>query len=566
MLWNLYIENIAVAKQLDLQFDDGFTVITGQTGAGKSIIIDSLLLICGAKTDRELIRSGEDRATVSAIFRCSKAEIDRIESLGYHADENGEIEIMRQIGADGRSSVKINRRAAPLSVLRELSDILIEIQTQNERNSFADKNTYIPLLDSFAENGSERDAYSEIYANLTAVRRELGELKDAMSQREAILDILRYQKKEIDSAKLTSDDEEERLIKLRTKLKSIERVSKYSGIVSKALAYSEKGVTAAYLLEKAEASLLQISDIVADAEEMAAKLANYRYDIIDIAERVQDAVGVDGITNPEEKLTQIESRLSQLDKLKRKYGSDISEIKKKKAEISEKIANLEDGDLRISELERKEAELLKEAEIAAEKLSQKRRIAADKLSFEIVNSLRFLDMPKVRFKILVTQRRNENGNIIFKSDGYDDIDCLISVNSGEDMQSIGKVSSGGELSRVTLAIKTVLADKNDSATIVFDEIDTGVSGGTAEKIGIMLERLSKNAQIISITHSPQIASIAKHHLLVTKKEENERTESSVSEIHGDDRIAEIARIIGGISITEKQTDAAREMLVKYNNK
>ncbi len=565
MLWNLYIENIAVAKQLDIQLDEGFSVITGKTGAGKSIIIDSILLLCGAKNARELIRSGEERATVSGIFRCSESQQKRLAEIGYSADENGEIQLTRQISADGRSTVKINRRTAPLSALRDISSVLIETQTQSERNSLEDSSSYLPLLDLFSDSVAEREVYLESYRRLTSVREEIRELKAAMAERETMLDVLRYQKKEIDSARLTADDEEERLLKLRAKLKGAEKVSKYSGIVSRALTYSEKGVTAVYLLEKAEAALTQLSDVIEDAEEMTARLANYRYDIIDIAERVRDAVDSDSLSNPEEKLTQIESRLSLLDRLKKKYGSDISEIKKKKAEITAKISALEEGDLRLSELEREEAKLISEAAQLAETVSQKRRLAADRLSADIVKSLRFLDMPKVRFKISVTSRKDASGGPVFRPDGCDEVDFLISVNTGEEMQSIGKVSSGGELSRITLAIKTVLADKNAAGTVIFDEIDTGVSGGTAERIGIMLDKLANNAQIISVTHSPQIASIAKHHLLVTKNEQNERTESTISEISGNERIEEIARIIGGISVTEKQLDAAREMLLKYDN-
>jgi DNA repair protein RecN (Recombination protein N) len=565
MLWNLYIENIAVAKQLEIQFEDGFSVITGKTGAGKSIILDSILLLCGAKNARELIRSGEERASVSGIFRPSESAQRKLSDLGYPADENGEIQIVRQITSDGRSAVKINRKPAPLSVLREISEALLEIQTQSERSSLEDKSTYLPLLDTFSENEAELAAYREKYDTLTATLEETKELKAAMTERETMLDVLRYQKKEIDSAKLTADDEEEKLLKLRTKLKSIERVSKYSSLVTRALASSEKGATAAYLLEKAEAALMQLSDVVEDAEEMAAKLANYRYEIIDIAERVSDAMDTDGIANPEEKLTQIESRLSQIDRLKKKYGNTISEIKQKKQEIADKIAALEEGDVRLDELKRKLQRITAEAADAARKISEKRVSAADKLSAEIVKNLKFLDMPKDRFKISVTPRRDAAGEPVFRADGYDDVDFLISVNSGEDIQSISKVSSGGELSRITLAIKTVLADRNGAGTLIFDEIDTGVSGGTAERIGIMLEKLSHSAQIISITHSPQIASIAKHHLLVTKNEANERTESTVSEIFAEERIAEIARIIGGISITEKQNAAAREMLVKYDN-
>ncbi len=566
MLWNLYIENIAVAKQLEIAFREGFTVITGQTGAGKSIIIDSLLLLCGAKNGRELIRSGEKRAQVSAIFTDVERYSTALEAFGCPPDENGEIELSRTLSTDGRGSAKINRKTVPLSLLKEVSELLIGIQTQDERSDFAEKSTYPVLLDAFADNETERAEYTERYAELTNVREEITALKEAMSQREMMLDILHYQKKEIEAAKLTADDEEERLIRLRTKLKSLERVSKYAGIVNKALATSEKGATAAYLLERAEAALSQLSDVVEGAEEMVSKLAGFRYEILDIAERVHDAVHDEDLENPAEKLTQVESRLSLLEKLEKKYGATIPEIKAKKAEITAKIADLEEGDLKLTELERKLDEKIALCAESAEKIRAKRKIAAENLAKEVISSLQFLDMPKVRFRIAVTPQRDAAGAYIFRPDGADDVDFLISVNVGEEMQSLGKVSSGGELSRITLAVKTALAGKNDAGTLVFDEIDTGVSGGTSERIGIMLNRLAESVQIISVTHSPQIASIAGCHLFIQKKEADGRTESSVREITGDERVAEIARIIGGISVTEKQTAAAREMLSKNNNK
>lgn len=566
MLWNLYIENIAVAKQLEISFREGFTVITGQTGAGKSIIIDSLLLLCGAKNGRELIRSGESRAQVSAIFSGLEKYRDALETLGCPPDENGEIQISRTLSADGRGNAKINRKTVPLSLLKEVSELLMGIQTQNERSDFADKSTYAALLDTFADNEAERAEYGERYAELTAVREEIAVLKEAMTQREMMLDILRYQKKEIESAKLTADDEEERLIRLRTKLKSLERVSKYAGVVNKALANSEKGATAAYLIERAETALSQLSDVVEGAEEMVAKLAGFRYEIIDIAERVHDAVNDEDLENPAEKLTQVESRLSLLEKLEKKYGATIPEIKAKKAEITAKISDLEEGDIKLTELERKLEEKIVLCAESAEKINAKRKTAAEGLSREVIASLQFLDMPKVCFRIAVTPQRDAAGVYVFRPDGADDVDFLISVNVGEEMQSLGKVSSGGELSRITLAVKTALAGKNDAGTLIFDEIDTGVSGGTSERIGIMLNRLAESVQIISVTHSPQIASIAGCHMLIQKKESEGRTESSVREITGDERVAEIARIIGGISVTEKQTAAAREMLSKNNNK
>ncbi len=561
MLENLTIDNIAVAKHMDIAFRDGFTVITGRTGAGKSIVIDSLLLLCGAKNGRELLRTGEDRAQVSGIFSVPESARDRAAALGYPPDEDGVLELCRIISADGRSQAKINRRTAPLSALRELAPLLLNVQTQNERSDFADRSKYPALLDSFADDREEAGEYGRLYGEMAELKKKIAAHREAMTQRDMMLDILKYQKKEIDAARLSADDEEEKLQRTRAKLRSLEKVTKYTGIVIRALSESEKGATAAYLLERAENALSQLSGVVDGADEMVSRLRSYRYEIIDIAERVRDSLDEDAVGDPAEKLTQIEARLALIEKLERKYGATIAEVKAKRAEIAQKIAELEDGDFRFSQLEKELSEKEAEAAEAAERLREKRQSAAERLTGEIAESLRFLDMPKVRFRVTVTPLF-ENGSPVFRADGCDEVDFLISVNAGEEMGSLGRVSSGGELSRITLALKTALAKKNESATLIFDEIDTGVSGGTSERIGIMLNRLSENAQVISVTHSPQIASIAPCHLLIEKSERDGRTESAVREITGDERTAEIARIIGGIDVTEKQTEAAEEMLAK----
>ena len=563
MLSSLYIENIAVAKRLTVDFSSGFTVITGKTGAGKSIVIDSLLLLCGAKNARELIRSGEEKATVSAVFSVSDDERKTVAEYDVEPDENGEIEITRTVTSDGRSGAKINRRSVPLSLLKDVTPKLIAIQTQNERSEFADKSGYTAMLDSYADSDGLLDSYKSCYAELTSVRNRISELQKALRERDMMLDILKYQKKEIEAAKLSDDEEKEKLEKLRTKIRSLEKVSKCRTVVERALSSNEKGVTAAYLIERAETAISQLSDVLDGADEMAHKLESFRYEILDIAERVNDALDDGDIGNPDEKLTQIEKRLSLIEKLEKKYGTDIPGIKAKRDEIDAKISDLEDADFRLEELGKALLEAENKATEAAEKLSAKRREAGEKLAAEIIKSLVFLDMPKVRFHISVDPVK-EKGKYVFTPSGYDDVDFLISVNVGEDIGSLGKVSSGGELSRITLAVKTAFAGKSGAGCLVFDEIDTGVSGGTSEKIGKMLSSLGERTQVISVTHSPQIASIASHHLLIEKHESDGRTESAVREILGEERTSEIARIIGGVSVTEKQTAAAEEML--RNNK
>ncbi|MBQ7599144.1 MAG: DNA repair protein RecN [Clostridia bacterium] len=565
MLLNLYIENIAVAKKLDISFDSGFTVMTGKTGAGKSVIIDSMLLLCGAKAGRELIRTGEEKATVTGLFSCSKETSEALSRVlgdqGLEPDENGEIQLQRTISQDGRSTARLNGRSIPLALLRQAAPVLMEIQTQGERDEYADRQTYGPILDIYGGSEELLRKYGEKYAVYLSARSRRDELEQSLSEKEMMLDILRYQKKEIDQAKLSDENEEAKLDILRNKLRSAEKISKYTSVINRALLYSEKGSTATYLIERAEAALEQLCDVLENGEELLERLRNCRIEVGDIAETVCGALESDVRGDPSQKLEQVENRLAVIDRLKRKYGGSVGEIIKKRSDITKKISDLEDGDFRLAELNRELDQAEAEACAAAEEISAKRRESGSRFTEELIGSLRQLDMPKVRFRVSVEQPM-ENGHHVLHPDGYDDVDFLISVNTGEDLQSVGRVSSGGELSRITLAIKTALAGKNDSETIVFDEIDTGVSGGTSERIGMMLKALSKDLQIIAVTHSSQVASTADHHLLIEKREEDGRTESSVREIEGEDRIAEIARIIGGINVTEKQTAAAVEMLGK----
>ncbi len=557
MLKNLSITNVAVAKALDLEPDAGFTVLTGETGAGKSIIIDCLGLLCGGKGGREMIRTGEQKAVISGIFDSLSTEtLAVLEELGVTPDENGELEIQRTISADGKSGVKINRRPCPLSVLKEAGPYLIQIQTQDERTQLADKSAYTAMLDGYAQSEPLLTAYREVYARLKAKRQEITDLREAMRERTMLLDILKYQLQEIDSAKLNADDEEERLLKLRTKCKNAERVRKYSSLVYRTLEQNEKGLSAADLLERAEVALEQLSDVLDDAAEMAKQLENYRYEIIDIADRVHKILDDDELDNPENKLTNIESRLYTIDRLKKKYGATIPEIKEFRRVTAAKIDDMESGDMKLRELEKEEAAIMAEAAACAESLHECRVKAAEKLAENILDDLMFLEMPKVRFSVQVVKRLQKEDQ--FTADGWDDVDFLLSVNPGEAMQSLGKVASGGELSRVMLAMKASVSDQ--TGTVVFDEIDTGVSGSTSERIGILLKKLSEKSQVLAVTHSPQVAAQADTHIAIRKQVDGERAESSVHVLSHEERIEELARIIGGIDVTETQRKTAREML------
>ncbi len=559
MLKSLYIENIAVAKRLNIDFAEGFSVLTGETGAGKSIIIDSLAALAGAKMSRDMIRSGEAKATVSAVFGGLEGHSAVLAAAGIECDENGELAVTRTLTADGKNNVKVNMRTVPLATLREIGPVLVSINSQHDSQMLLDPGTLIEMLDAYSDNGALLEAYSAEYEKLTALKNEAMALRESVKDKTMMTDILKYQINEISSAKLSAPDEDERLERMRTKLKGIEQITKHSSLVYRALAQSDKA-SASYLIARAAQSVRQLGDVMEDAEELASRLDGYRYEIEDIAERVHDIVDSEDMENPEEKLDGIEKRLSLIDKLKKKYGATIPEILMFLAEAQRKLSDLESGDLRIAELEKEYAKQREAAMAIADKLSEARRAAAERLSAEVLDTLVFLDMPKVRFIIDITALRHDNKVKKLNSRGYDDVDFLLSANPGEPPQSISKVASGGELSRVMLALKSVMSRETGAGTVIFDEIDAGVSGATAEKIGVKLKEIATTTQVISVTHSPQIASLADTHYLIKKTVIDGRSESSVTELDDDGRVAEISRIIGGVDITEKQMDAAKEMI------
>ena len=558
MLKSLSIENVAVAKQIDVDFSDGYTVITGETGAGKSILVDCLGLLCGDKAGRDMVRTGENTATVIGIFEGLESVAEKLAELSIYSDENGELEIIRTISAEGKSSVKINRKPCPLSVLREAGQYLIHIQTQDERYALTAKNAYINILDDYADLTESLTEYQQIYSIYKAKQNEIDELTQSLRDKNMFLDILKYQVQEIDQAKLGSEDEEEKLLRLRTKCKNAERIRKYTNFVHRALLQNEKGNSVSDLLEKAGSAILQLSDVLEGADDLAKSLEDYRYEIINVAETVEASLDNDEVENPEKQLTIIETKLFNIDRLKKKYGSTIKEIKDFRENAAQKIKELESGDVRLEELEKEKEVLYDKCFAYAQQLHDIRVEAAKKLEAGVLNDLSFLEMPKVRFSIQVSKRPGTEDP--FLPTGFDDVDFLLSVNPGEALQSLGKVASGGEISRVMLAIKASVNEKTSAGTIVFDEIDTGVSGSTSERIGIMLQKLTSHSQVIAITHSPQVAALADTHLLIRKSIDGERAESRVLKLSDTERVEEIARIIGGISVTEKQMAAAKEML------
>jgi len=559
MLRALSIRNVAVAKSVNIEFAKGFTVLTGETGAGKSILIDSLELIAGGRTSKDMVRSGESFATVSAIFDVS-GRCDLPERLADVVDDNGEIEIIRRFTADGRSSAKLNGGSIPVTALRELSDYLLGISGQSDSRALADRNIHINLIDEYAENDALLAEYSGIYRKILDNRAELKRFKESIKEKSMMSDILKYQVKEIDSAKLTSESEVEKLERILKKARDADKLAKHINLIKRALSDGEKG-SAAYLVDRASTAFRQLTDIMDNADEIADKLDSIKYELIDFAETASDVLG-DDMDDPEKTINAAETRLRQIDRLKNKYGITVEEILRFRADAADKLDKLESGDLIIDELEREYKALSEKAGEIAGVLTDRRTAAGNELSEKVMSYLRELDMPKVRFYVRITPTSSENDG--FAALGRDDVTFMISANPGEPPVELAKAASGGEISRTMLSLKCALAVKHPADTYIFDEIDTGVSGATSEKMGRMLRELSDSAQVLCVTHSPQIASLAGVHLLIRKSEIDGRAESSVIELDRQGRIDEITRIIGGVEITDAQRIAAAEMLDSNN--
>lgn len=563
MLLSLHIENIAVVKCVDFDFSEGFMVLTGETGAGKSIIIDSINLLLGAKCDREIIRSGETTAMVSGLFgELSDITRGKLLELGVDPAEDGTLLIQRTMTLDGKNKITLNGRSINLALLKSITPNLVSIHGQSDTVSLANAKNHIEIIDLYAGNGELLEKYREAYSELDSIRREIGDIIEKTHESERLKEILEYQIKDIDSAGLHSGEEEE-LVDKKIKIKNSEKITKNSDFAFRALKGSEKG-SVSYLLDRSISALSQLADVVPSFEEYSERLRDMLYQVDDIAEEVY-AVLAEIDEDPTETLNKIESRLDKISRLKRKYGLTVDEVLAFRDRAFHDYEMLENSDALLKTLEAKERAAYKNALVLADQMHCIRAEAAKSLETKVKETLEFLDMPKVVFFATIRESYNGEDKILTR-DGSDSIEFYISANRGADAQPLNKIASGGELSRIMLALKSVIADKDSISTVIYDEIDTGVSGKTARKIGIKMLSLSKNAQIFSVTHSAQIASLGDVHFLISKSDVDGATQTSVRELDEEGRINELSRILGGIDITDSQRAAAIDMLqerIKY---
>ncbi len=550
MLESIHIENIALIKNLDIRLCDSFCAFTGETGAGKSIIIDSIGVLCGNKADKELIRSGEKSAVVEGIFSdIGVYALETCKEYGVFPDEDGVLHISRSIGTESKGSVRINGRTVPNSVLKQISPSLINIHGQHDNTELLNKESHKKLLDEYGELHNELNMYSETYAEYCELKKKLDAMVIDEGEKLRNIEMLRFQINDISCLKLR-EGEEEKLIEEKKRLLNLEKLSRNTAVVTSSL-YGG-GNDASECIDRAIDALKNLSKISDEYIDYTQELTDIKSRIIDISETVADMQG-DECDNPEYMLDKIESRLDAISKAKRKYGSDIGEVLEFYRKAKERLDELENFD-RASEKLRSELEKCKAVlKSKADTLTNSRKKVADELKKSIENQLVYLDMPGVKFKVGFEEKD-------FSKDGCDEIEFFVMTNSGEGFSPLSKTASGGELSRIMLAIKSVIAEKDGIDTLIFDEIDTGISGKTSRKIGLKLSEIAKVSQVLCVTHSAQICSVANTHYKVSKHENDGRTLTTVTALDDKERIDETARIIAGINITDSAVKAAKELI------
>ena len=547
MLNLLHIENIAVIECADITFDAGFNILTGETGAGKSIVIDAISAILGERAYRDMIRTGTTKASVRAVFT-------DVPELPWFADNGVEYDsetiIQREVHLDGKNVCRVNGSLVTVSILRKLGIQLINIHGQHDSASLFDENNHLQFLDAFAENQALLEAYTEKYNMVSKLRREIERLHMDESEKLRRMETLRYQIDEISKANLQAG-EDETLEQRRKILQNAEKLSDGIHTAVDCLYGGDDTDGAASLLAEAERELARLVRYTDAYNELHEKVADLMYQVQDVAEELRDAR--DDLSYSADELEQIESRLDVIHRLRRKYGADCEEILQYLANAQKELDEIEFADDHVERLKLKCEKAEKEAWNAALELRENRMKAAKDLSERILSELAQLDMPRVQFSCNFTDTE-------LTPVGADLVAFYMSANAGEALKPLSKVASGGELARIMLAMKNVLAEQDQVATLIFDEVDTGVSGRAAQKVAEKLRSVAKTKQVLCVTHLPQLAALANTHLLIAKEERDGRTYTSVTPLDLEGRKRELARIIGGANITEITLKSAEEML------
>ena len=558
MLRELHIKNVAVIEEVTVEFENGFQTLTGETGAGKSILIDSINMALGGRGSRDIVRTGTDYAQVDLAFEVEDDEVlGCLSELGIDC-EDGTVLISRRLQPDGKSRSHINGKLTPLNVVREVGELLLTIHGQNDNQSILSPKTHLKFVDEYGNHGELLDEYKEQFAAVKKIRTMLSELEADEHGKSELIELLSFQVDEIDAAKLKPGEEEE-LEERRSFLQNAEQLAEDAGGAYYALHGGD---------EESNGALDGLSEalrLLDEAKEFDSRLSPHYDTLSSVIADVEDVmhelrIYTDGVDYSQEELDNTESRLSLIYSLKRKYGSTVEEVLDYAQKSRERLAAIESSDERRAELTAQLSEETERLSEIAKRLTKARVSAALDLQERIMNELADLDMQKMRFSAEVSMIEETDGSPKYGSDGCDNVEFMISANPGESLKPLAKIASGGEMSRIMLAIKSVLSDSDKVETMIFDEIDTGVSGRAAQKIAEKMGMLAKKRQILCITHLAQIAAMADRHYIIEKNSDEGSTRTTVRPIEGEERIQELARIIGGVVVTELTLSAAREML------
>lgn len=568
MLTELLIRNLAIIDEVQVPFREGFNALTGETGAGKSIIIHALNFLVGGKSDIDLIRAGEDSMLVEAVFDLSKCPHLRtlLDELGIDLEDDTLI-LSRELSRTGRSRCRINGRAATVTMLKQIGKALVDIHGQHEHQSLLEPANHLRFLDAFGgdEISALKEKYTDLYRKLMQVERELAELQQSERERMQRLDLLRYQADEIDKANLREGEEEE-LLQERQLLANAERIAERVNYSVRRL-MDDGG--ALDTLGEAIQALKEIADLDTTVQEWHNTLSQAFDNVQEIGfelERYASRIEFDP-----ERLEEVESRLDLIRRLKRKYGDTISAVLQYRRQIEMELQRLETSEERLEALQKEREMLRKQLAEAALALSKARGEFARQLERTVQNHLKSLMMERARFKIAIDRTPDPNGLLLpdgtfaFGKDGIDQVEFLISTNPGEPLKPLEKIASGGEISRTMLALKASLQRTHEIPVLVFDEIDVGIGGKTAEAVGEKLREVSRYAQVLCVTHLPQIAALADWHLQVEKVTEGRRTRVIVTPLQPQERVKELARMLSGKQITPASLQHAQELLQRVGS-
>lgn len=550
MLELLHIENIAIIEAADIEFAPGFNALTGETGAGKSIVIDSLSAVLGQRTSRELIRTGADKAFVSAAFSGTAPELT--EELGIQPEADGTLLLQREIQTDGKNVCRVNGRPVTVGQLRALGARLLNIHGQHDGQQLLDEEQHIVYLDSFGRLESLINTYAEKYKHFTDIRRQIGALQMDEAEKARRVDTLQYQIEELRRAKLTPGEEEE-LTAQRGMLRNAEKFLDAVAGADYALNGDDSGGGALSALRQAQDTLSGVRHLDDAFGQLYERLGEAYSEVYDIAATVEDKRGELDVSPGE--LDRVESRMDLLYRLKKKYGATVEDMLDYQARCEAELAQIEDAGDTLVRLEQALSKAAKEARQAAQALSDARKAAAEQLTAQILAELQQLDMGKIRFAVDFAEKPLDR-------DGMDTVRFLMSANLGEELRPIHKIASGGELARIMLAMKNVLSEQDYVGTMVFDEVDTGVSGRAAQKVAEKMARISRRKQVLCVTHLPQLAAMADTHFSVEKGERGGRTYTEVRRLDREQRRRELARLTGGSHVTQTMLDGAEELLVQ----